>query len=459
MEKQNIEFKAIPEFEGIKFNEEGELLMMASMKAPLFEQNEEDKRAPVDLCCVIDKSGSMAGAKLALVKSAMEFVLKNLDQGDSLSIVVYDTVVQTPLHFMKMNKDGKEIAKKTIENIVDGSSTNLSGGLLQGLENVSKRKEPNEICSILLLTDGLANHGITNTTQIVGEMEKKLEEIKLQGKSCTVFTFGFGSDHDENMLRRISEAGKGLYYFVENLDKIPTSFADCLGGLQSVVGQNISLSLEAANGCLITKNLNTRYKVNGTLPSNTLTLELGDIYSEEERDLVFLMKVPKLDQETDKFDCANLSLSYFNVLSTQDIQAQTTLTISRPSTISEDVKPNIQLDIQRNRLQVAEAIEKGRDMANRGEYKNARDLLTKIKDNIRTSPSSREAFCGKLIQDLDQCYNDLEDPSDYQTRGSKAFMRKMMSHGQQRSTRVEDTDVDYYETSAKSRSKMSSSRS
>ncbi len=42
---------------------------------------------------------------------------------------------------------------------------------------------------------------------------------------CTVNTFGFGSDHDPNLLKGIAEAGSGLYYFIQNTDNIPEAFA------------------------------------------------------------------------------------------------------------------------------------------------------------------------------------------------------------------------------------------
>ena len=48
---------------------------------------------------------------------------------------------------------------------------------------------------------------------------KKNDEI---GKSAeaSVYTFGFGSDHNPDMLTKISEAGNGMYYYIENEDKV-----------------------------------------------------------------------------------------------------------------------------------------------------------------------------------------------------------------------------------------------
>ena len=57
--------------------------------------------------------------------------------------------------------------------------------------------------------------------------------VEKLSKRTTVYTFGFGKDHDGNMLRAISEEGQGIYYFLEKKDDIPKSFADCLGGLLS----------------------------------------------------------------------------------------------------------------------------------------------------------------------------------------------------------------------------------
>ena len=45
-----------------------------------------------------------------------------------------------------------------------------------------------------------------------------------QGIPASVYTFGFGADHDPDMLKAISDAGNGMYYFIENEDKVTTLF-------------------------------------------------------------------------------------------------------------------------------------------------------------------------------------------------------------------------------------------
>ena len=61
-----------------------------------------------------------------------------------------------------MDREGKGFALEKIKSIQSGSMTNLSGGLMKGLCQMIDRKEKNEVASVLLFTDGLANHGMCN---------------------------------------------------------------------------------------------------------------------------------------------------------------------------------------------------------------------------------------------------------------------------------------------------------
>ena len=75
--------------------------------------------------------------------------------------MTYDTNVHLDFGLMKMSKENKELCLDKIQQIRDGSTTNLSGGLLKGLDQIASRTgEKNDVASVLLFTDGLANHGM-----------------------------------------------------------------------------------------------------------------------------------------------------------------------------------------------------------------------------------------------------------------------------------------------------------
>jgi len=50
-----------------------------------------------------------------------------------------------------------------------------------------------------------------------------------------------------------------MYYHINSPEAIPLAFTDCLGGLLSVVAQNIQLTLEVPKGLQLTE-VSTSYK-------------------------------------------------------------------------------------------------------------------------------------------------------------------------------------------------------
>jgi cobalamin biosynthesis protein CobT len=59
-----IKIKTIFEYDQLSFHSEQDLYCLANLTAPTFIQDEDHKRAPIDILCVIDKSGSMYGKKI-----------------------------------------------------------------------------------------------------------------------------------------------------------------------------------------------------------------------------------------------------------------------------------------------------------------------------------------------------------------------------------------------------------
>lgn len=113
---------------------------MGSVHGPSFEPDDRSSRAPIDLVAVIDRSGSMQGKKLELVIDTLRFMLQQLKAEDRLSLVSYDTNVRVDFPLTKMDTENKTTALSAITSLKAGSSTNLSGGLFAGLEQLVQRK-------------------------------------------------------------------------------------------------------------------------------------------------------------------------------------------------------------------------------------------------------------------------------------------------------------------------------
>jgi len=136
-EDKDIRISCECEFKQYQFDKAEDIWTLVTLNAPCHD--DENSRAPIDLVAVIDKSGSMAGQKLKLVKTTLTFMLQQLREEDRLSVVTYDTNVHLDFGLMKMSKENKELCLDKIQQIRDGSTTNLSGGLLKGLDQIASR--------------------------------------------------------------------------------------------------------------------------------------------------------------------------------------------------------------------------------------------------------------------------------------------------------------------------------
>merc|ERR1712063_65008 len=231
----------------------------------------------------------MAGAKLTMLKDTAKRLIAKIRPVDTLALVTYDTNVSVLLPPTLMDETNAAAATILIENLHTGSSTNLSGGLIEGLQIIPSDLSPKTVVSTLLLTDGHANHGVTTAAGIISLMNHTWDKENAPTKSA-VYTFGYGSDHNSQMLREIAEAGNGMYYFIENGDKIADCFADVLGGLLSVVAQNLVLTLEA-QGDVEIQEIYTEYSKTEVTPKKKIRIQLADIQSEESRDIPLVLSL------------------------------------------------------------------------------------------------------------------------------------------------------------------------
>ncbi|GMV37344.1 MAG: hypothetical protein AMXMBFR61_18520 [Fimbriimonadales bacterium] len=222
-------------------------------------------RQPLNLCLVIDRSGSMEGEPLEYVKRACGYVVDLLDTNDILSIVTFEETVEVVMPPRKvLNKD---LIKQNIQQIYAGNTTNLYDGLQLGAQQLGSVTEPGRLQRLLLLSDGDPTAGIRDFPSIVG----LVGEMKNRG--ITVTALGFGPEYNEELVAGIARRAGGNYYYISRPDLLPEVFRTELHRLMTTVATNVDLQLRFARWV----QPRQIYGHNVNLSLREVTLDLADI--------------------------------------------------------------------------------------------------------------------------------------------------------------------------------------
>jgi Ca-activated chloride channel family protein len=237
------------------------------------EAPRRESRAPLNLALILDRSGSMQGDKLRFVQQAARHVLDMLDERDRVAVVAYDDQVSLIAPSSPMTAPAREDLKRRIDELRPGGYTDLSGGWLEGCREIAAHQSPDGINRALLLTDGLANRGITDVEELYGHAR----ELRRRGVATS--TFGVGLDFNEQLLEGLAEQGGGHFYYIERPDQIPGVFQRELGELLTVVAREAFLSIGIPKGVAV--------ELLGDLPhertAGRLRVFLGDLFAGERR--------------------------------------------------------------------------------------------------------------------------------------------------------------------------------
>ena len=93
------------------------------------------RRAPINVCLCIDRSGSMEGEPLEYVKRACEYVVDMLEPNDILSIVTFEEQVDVLMPARRVVN--KALVKEHIRRLEVGNTTNLYDGLMAGCMQIA----------------------------------------------------------------------------------------------------------------------------------------------------------------------------------------------------------------------------------------------------------------------------------------------------------------------------------
>ena len=252
----------------------------------------------VDMVIVLDRSGSMGGKKIADAKMAALNLLSNLTSADRFGLVTYSDSVQRRSNLIKVTPVNRKRLESIIRSISAGGATNLGAGLQEGIDLLLSARKMGNIGRVILISDGLANRGITDPLSL-GNMATISVESEF-----AVSTVGVGSDFNEHLMTYIADHGAGNYYYLEN----PNLFAEVFLKEFKITRTAAATSVEV---CIPLKGGLTVADASGypiQIKNGQAVIQPGNLLSGQNKKLFLTLKVPTHREQT--FEISGINTRY-----------------------------------------------------------------------------------------------------------------------------------------------------
>jgi len=332
-----------------------------------------ESRPPVNLALVIDRSGSMGGDKIAKAREAALSAVRSLGPDDIISIIAYDTEVETLVPAQRVGRArGLEAAICRIEA---RGNTALHGGVAAGANELRKHIEDNRgVNRVILLSDGLANVGPSSPDEL-GRLG-----YSLMKEGISVSTIGLGLGYNEDLMARLALRSDGNTYFVENSADLPRIFAIELGDVLNVIARRVVIEIEFPEGVRPMHFVGR----DGVIRGQRAEITLSQLYGGQEKFALVEVEVSPAKSGSE-CELARASVRYEDAANGRT----TTLTAQRKVQFSSDRKVvissadhRVQADYAANVLAVAK--EQAIELVDKGRKDEASALIMKRTAELKT---------------------------------------------------------------------------
>ncbi len=344
-----------------------------SVKVP---ENKKATSKPLNLAFVLDRSGSMGGESIDLLRDAMLKFVDKLRPEDKVSLVFFDDepALAYPLDFARKNE-----LVDIISAISAGGGTNIYDGLKLGYKEIYEGFNPAGINRIVLLTDGYGSQPI----DFVVEQSKKYFD-----KGISVSTIGIGTDCNQALLSLLSKYSGGLEHQVVHSEGIT----------KALEAEFESLFYPLASDLTVTVSYDDRvvYKTLYGVPeskkgSNAVQFKLDRVFSSLNKMALMKFKIENPSRDIDK-NKVTIKVNYFDETKQKPVEVIKVTNLEWTDETDIEMIHDEQLKKTYSMAVINQSLKVIADLCESNDF-------TKAKENVHTTLKSLRKINGDKISD------------------------------------------------------------
>lgn len=168
------------------------------------------------LLFLVDKSGSMAGEGIDIVKKACIGSSRNLTSKDYMAVVAFDVRPRLILPFTE--GDRQKYIEDSVQRLYADGGTNIHPAMVEALRlfRTDGRAKQSAVKHAILLSDGVTPPADFQTVAL---------RMAEEGITVSTVCIGASDGFDAPLMSRIAEWGRGRFIFTESLNRVPNLFA------------------------------------------------------------------------------------------------------------------------------------------------------------------------------------------------------------------------------------------
>jgi Ca-activated chloride channel family protein len=217
----------------------GEVWLQIGLQAQEMEQAGDV--APLNLALVIDRSGSMdAPDKWPYLQQSLRVFFRSLDPDDIVAVIGYDDQAEVVLPAQRAGD--RSWIESTVACLYPRGATNLHAGMMLGFQEVDKHFDIRRNNRVILMTDGIANRGVTDPDQIAADA------LRYNERGIYLSTVGLGLEYNDALLSKLARQGKGSYHFIDSAEEMDKVFCREVTGLLEKAASEVAVTVYPSAG-------------------------------------------------------------------------------------------------------------------------------------------------------------------------------------------------------------------